>query len=85
MNIDNTMCAGFQARLHQCIVLCEIGRVERTAEDIIDEILPGDGEAENVESVIFCKMRHLPGTVAASILGEWWVDGGEGAGALWRK
>ena len=85
MNIDNTMRTRSQARLHQCIVLCKIGLVERTAEDIIDEILPGDGEAKDVESVGFCKMCHLPGTVAAAILGEGWIDGGEGAGALWGK
>ena len=85
MNIDNTMRTRFDARLHQCIVLCKIGLIERTAENIIDEILPGDGEAKNVEAVGLCEMCHLAGTVAAAILGEGWIDGGEGTGALWGK
>lgn len=85
MNINNTMRTRSQARLHQCIVLCKIGLVESTAEDIIDEILPGDGEAKDVESIGFCKMCHLAGTIAAAVLGEGWIDGGEGAGALWGK
>lgn len=82
MNIDNTMRTRRQAVLHQCIVLCKIGLVESTAEDIIDEILPCDGEAKDIESAAFCEMCHLAGTVAAAVLGEGWVDGGQGAGAL---
>lgn len=85
MNIDNTMRARLQARLHQCVVLCKIGLVQGTAEDIVDEVLPGDGEAEDVESVGFGKVRHLAGAVAAAVLGEGRVDRGEEAGALGGK
>lgn len=84
MNIDNTMRARRQARLHQCIVLSKVGIVKSTAEDVVDEILPGDGEAEDVESVRFGKVRHLAGAVAATVFGEGWVDGWESAGALWE-
>ena len=85
MNINNTMRARLQARLHQCIVLSKIGCVQGTAEDVVDEVLPGDGEAEDVESVGFGKVRHLAGAVAAAVLGEGRVDGGEETGALWGK
>ena len=84
MNIDNTMRARRQARLHQCIILSEIGFVKSTAEDVVDEVLPGDGEAEDVESVRLGKVRHLAGAVAAAVFGEGWVDRGESAGALWE-
>ena len=85
MNIDNTMCTRLQARLHQCIVLSKVSFVKSTAEDIIDEVLPGDREAKDVESVIFGKMCHLASTVTAAVLGEGRVDGGEGTGALWES
>ena len=82
MNIDNTLRARLQARLHQCIILFKIGLVKSTAEDVVDEVLPGDRQAKNVESVGFGKVRHLAGAVDAAVLGEGWVDGGNGAGAL---
>ena len=82
MNIDNAMRARLQARLHQCIVLLKVRFVKRTAEDAVDEILPGDREAEDVESVRRGKVCHLGGAVAAAVLGEGRVDGGESAGAL---
>ena len=82
MNIDNTMCARLQARLHQCIVLSKIGFVKGTAEDVIDEVLPGDREAKDVESVAFGKMGHLTGAIATTVLGEGRVNGGEDASTL---
>lgn len=71
-----------QARLHQCIILSKIGFVKFTAEDVVDEKLPGDGEAEDVESVLLRKVCHLASAVVAAVLGERWVDGRECAGAL---
>lgn len=82
MNIDNTMRTRLQARLHQCVILSKIGFVKSTAEDIVDEILPGDREAEDVESVVLRKVFHLASAVVAAVLGERWVDGRECAGAL---
>ena len=82
MNINNTMGARLQARLHQCVILAKIGCVKGATEDIVDEVLPGNGKAENVETVIFGKMRHLAGTVVTAILEERRVNGGEGAGTL---
>ena len=83
MNIDDAMRARFQARLHQIIVLAKIDLVKSTAEDAVNEVLPGDGQAKDIESVVFGKVRHLAGAVVTTVLGEWWDDGGEGAGALW--
>ena len=82
MNIDNTMCARLQARLHQCIVLSKIGFVKGTAEDVIDEVLPGDREAKDVESVAVGKMGHLASAIATAVLGEGRVNGGEDASTL---
>ena len=82
MNIDNTMRARSQARLDQGIVLCKIGLVKSTAEDVVDEVLPADREAKDVESIALGKMRHLAGAVATTILGEGRIDGGEDAGTL---
>ena len=71
MDIDDAMRARLQARLHQFIILSKICFVQSTALDIIDEVLPPDGEAKDVESVVFSEVRHLAGTVVAAILCEW--------------
>ena len=82
MDINDAMCAGLQARLHQFIVLANIGLVKSTAEDVINEVLPGDGQAEDIESVVFGKVRHLAGAVVTIVFGERWDRGGGNAGAL---
>ena len=82
MNIDNTMGTRLQARLHQCVILCQVRLIEGTAEDVVDQVLPADGKAEDVEPVVFGKVRHLPGTVVAAILLKGRIDRGDGAGAL---
>ncbi len=85
MNIDNAMRARLQARLHQSVVLAKVARVQGAPEDIVDEVLPGDGESEDVEAVVLCKVRHLGRAVVAAVLVKGRVDGGEGAGALEGK
>ena len=82
MNIDNTMRARLQARLHKFVIFSKIGFVQSTAHNVIDEILPADGEAKDVESVVFGKVRHLAGTVAAAVLREWRIDRANGTSAL---
>ena len=82
MNIDNTVRTCRQAGLHQGIVLSKISFVQGAAEDAVDEVLPADGEAEDVETVVLGKVGHLCGAVVTSKLVERWVDGGNRAGAL---
>ena len=84
MDIDDAMRARLQTRLHQFIVLAKIGLVKSTAEDVINEVLPGDGQAKDVESVVFGKMRHLGGAVVGTVFGKWWDRGGGNAGPLWE-
>lgn len=84
MYIDDTMRTRFQACLHQCIILSEIGFVKRATKDVVDKVLPRDRQAEDVEPVDFGKVRHLSGAVGATVFGERWVDRREGAGTLWE-
>ena len=82
MNIDNTMRARLQARLHQFVILPKICFVQSTALNVVDEVLPPDREAKDVESVVFSEVRHLAGTVVAAILFEWRISRGNGTSAL---
>ena len=84
MNIDDAMRAQLQACLHQVIILAKVGLVKSTAEDVVNEVLPGDGQAKYIEFVVVSKVGHLAGAVVTPVLGEWWGHGGEGAGALCR-
>ena len=84
MDIDDAMRARLQARLHQLIVLAKIGLVKSTAEDVINEVLPGDGQAKDIECVVFGKVRHLAGAVVSTVLGERWDRVGGNAGTLWE-
>lgn len=76
------MRARLQARLHQFVIFSKIGFVQSTAHNVIDEILPADRESEDVESVVFSKVRHLAGTVVAAVLLEWGIGRGNGTSAL---
>ena len=82
MNIDDTMRARLQACLHQFVILPKICFVQSTALNVIDEVLPPDREAKDVESIVFSKVRHLASTVVAAILFEWRIDRGNGTSAL---
>ena len=76
MDIDDAMRTRLQARLHQLIVLAKIGLVKSTAEDVINEVLPANGQAEDIEFVVFGKVRHLGGAVVSIVFGERWDHGG---------
>lgn len=56
---DAELGAGVQAALHEGIVVAEVCGVEGAAEDAIDEVLPGDWEAEGVEAVLLHEVVHL--------------------------
>ena len=83
MNIDDTIRTRLQAPLHQCIILSEIVAVKSATKDVVDKVLPGDRQAEDVEPVGFGKVGHLGGAVYATVFKERWVDRREGAGTLW--
>ena len=76
MDIDDAMRARLQARLHQLVVLAKLGLVKSTAEDVVNEVLPGNGQAKDIESVVFGKVRHLGGTVVTIVFGERGDHGG---------
>jgi len=48
VHIQDTVSASLKARLHEAVVLLEDCLVEGSAEVEVDEILPADGEAEDV-------------------------------------
>lgn len=60
VHIDNAHLRGcLQACLNQIVVGREVVRIEGAAEIVVDEILPRDGKAEDVESVIVGEVLHL--------------------------
>lgn len=67
MNINNAVRACLQASLHQQVVRAKILSVESPAEVVIDQVLPGDGQAENVEFVFGGEVNHLAGAIAAVV------------------
>ena len=67
MNINNAVRACLQASLHQQVVRAEILGVESPAEFVIDQVLPCDGKAEDVEFVFGGKVDHLAGPIAAVV------------------
>lgn len=62
LDVDDAACAGGEAGLHELVVLVGFGGVKGAADLVVDEPLPGDGQAENVELVVIDKVRHLAGT-----------------------
>lgn len=74
VQVDDALGAGIQARLHQRIVLGEICGVEVDAELVVRQVLPCDGQAEDVQSEVVPEVLHLPDTVGATILGQGRVD-----------
>ena len=52
MNINYAMRACRQASLYKLVVLSKIRSIERAAKLIVDEVLPCDGQSEDVEFVV---------------------------------
>ena len=48
VDINDAMGARRQASLHQLIVLADVRRIERSAEVVVDEELPSNGQAVHV-------------------------------------
>ena len=59
VDVEDAEGAGVEAGLHQEVVFAEVGGVESAAEVVVDEVLPGDGEAESVHVVVFDEVGHL--------------------------
>ena len=60
MDVDDTHCgASIQTALYELVICSEIGAVQRSAELIVDEVLPGDWETEGIQSVVGYEVLHL--------------------------
>lgn len=78
VNVDHTVGASGQARLHQVVVLGHVPVVEVAAQLALDQVLPPDVQSEHVELVLLDEMVHLIGGTRRRI------DPGERAVALHR-
>jgi hypothetical protein len=80
MNIDNAMRASLQTSLHQDVILGEIRRVKSPTELVVDQVLPGDGQPEDVEFVFSGEVGHLAWAiptvvfVSIAVLADWTID-----------
>ena len=59
VQVEDTVCAGGETRLHDVVVGAEETCVKRTSKIVVDEVLPSDRKTKQVESVILRKVLHL--------------------------
>ena len=59
VHVEDAESAGCETRLHDVVVGAEEALVQRTSEIVVDEVLPSDGKAKEVELVIRHKVLHL--------------------------
>lgn len=77
MDVNDTMGAGGQARLHQVIVFREISGVKLATEFVADEVLPAYGQPESIQAVVLDEVFHLASAVLTLVLVQWSNDFGE--------
>ena len=77
VDVDYAVCARGEAGLHFVVVGFEVCGVEGPAKGVVDEVLPGDVESEDVEVVVADEVLHL----ARSVFG--YIDRGEVAATVW--
>ena len=63
VNVDFIVCTGTQTCIDEHVVVGKLSFVEHTSHLAVREILPTDGEAEHVVTVILDKMLHLTKTI----------------------
>ena len=59
MDVDETGCTSTQTCADEHVVVGKLGLVEYTSHLIVREILPGNGETEQVVAVVLDKVLHL--------------------------
>ena len=62
VDVNNAAGVGGEARFNDAVVAGEIGFIEGSTELVGDKVLPANGEAEDVESVVGGEVLHLGGT-----------------------
>lgn len=79
MNINYTIRAGGQARLHKAVVLGEVASIEGASKLVVDQILPSDGQTEHIELIIVNEVLHLCSRINR------WIDATKQAGTLYAS
>jgi hypothetical protein len=64
---DAESSAGVQAALDLLIEDSPVGRAEGTADSVVDEVLPADGDTESVEAIVLDEVLHLIETGLARV------------------
>jgi hypothetical protein len=59
MDVNFTVCTSTQTCIDEHVVVGKLGPVEYTSHLIVREILPGNGETEQVVAVVLDKVLHL--------------------------
>jgi hypothetical protein len=68
VDVNDTVSTSDQASLDQVVVFLEIRCVESATNLVVDEILPPNGQTEDVQTVVVDEVLHLTSTVLAIIL-----------------
>lgn len=59
VHVEDAEGAGGETRFHEFVVGAEKALVQRTSKVVVDEVLPSDGKAKDIELVIRHKVLHL--------------------------
>ena len=59
MDVNYTVCTSIQTCINEHVVVGKLGLVKYTSHLVVREILPADGETEQVVTVVLDKVLHL--------------------------
>lgn len=66
VDVNHTSCPSSQAPLNKLIILPKVGSIKCATKLIVDEPLPANWKAEDVEPIIFGEVLHLAQPIRAS-------------------
>lgn len=82
VQVDDALGPRVQAGLDERVVLGEVLGVEVDAQPVVGQVLPPDGQAEDVEPEVSREVLHLSRAVGAAVLRQWRVELAEVAAAI---
>lgn len=64
---DAHVCTGIDTALDLLVIRCEVGRIQSTAELVVDQELPAHCKTESVQAIVSDEVLHLSKTILARI------------------
>jgi hypothetical protein len=68
VDVDDALASLVETSLNKLIVLGKVVGVESTTKSVVDQVLPSDGQAEHIHSVVPGEMLHLANAVWIVVL-----------------